>query len=77
LGSPVPTIKISTNSELYKKKNNWIDFNAGQLIDGVDMNKLAEDLMVYILKVASGKVRTKNEINNYRDIGIFKKGVTL
>lgn len=77
LGSPVPTIKISTNSELYKKKNNWIDFNAGQLIDGVDMNKLAEDLMVYILNVASGKVRTKNEINNYRDIGIFKKGVTL
>lgn len=77
LGSPVPTIKISTNNELFQKKNNWIDFNAGQLIDGVDMNKLAEDLMVYILKVASGKVRTKNEINNYRDIGIFKKGVTL
>ncbi len=41
------------------------------------MNKLAEDLMVYILKVASGIVRTKNEINNYRDIGIFKNGVTL
>jgi len=77
LGSPVPTIKISTNNELFQKKNNWIDFNAGQLIDRVDMNKLAEDLIVYILKVASGKVRTKNEINNYRDIGIFKKGVTL
>jgi len=77
LGSPVPTIKISTNNELYKKKNNWIDFNAGQLIDGVEMNKHAEDLMVYILRVASGIVRTKNEINNYRDIGIFKNGVTL
>jgi len=50
LGGPIPTIKISTNSELYKKKNNWIDFNAGQLIEGVDMDKLAEDLMVYILK---------------------------
>lgn len=77
LGGPIPTIKISTNSELYKKKNNWIDFNAGQLIDGVDMNKLAEDLMVYILRVASGEERTKNEVNNYRDIGIFKKGIIL
>jgi len=77
LGSPVPTVKISTNSELYEKKNNWIDFNAGQIIDGVDMDKLAEDLMVYILKVVSGEKRTKNEVNNYRDIGIFKKGVTL
>lgn len=77
LGSPVPTVKISTNSELYEKKNNWIDFNAGQLIEGVDMDKLVEDLMVYILKVVSGEKRTKNEVNNYRDIGIFKKGVTL
>jgi len=77
LGSPIPTIKISSNNGLYQKKKNWIDFNAGQLVDGVDMNKLAEDLMVYILKVVSGEVRTKNEINNYRDIGIFKKGVTL
>lgn len=77
LGSPIPTIKISSNNELYQKKKNWIDFNAGQIVDGVDMNKLAEDLMVYILKVASGKVKTKNEINNYRDIGIFKKGVTV
>jgi len=77
LGGPIPTIKISSNNGLYQKKKNWIDFNAGQLVDGVDMNELAEDLMAYILKVASGKVRTKNEINNYRDIGIFKKGVTL
>jgi len=77
LGSPVPTIKISSNNELYQRKKNWIDFNAGQLIDGVDMNKLAEGLMTYILKVASGEERTKSEINDYRDIGVFKKGIIL
>jgi len=77
LGSPVPTIKISSNNEIYQRKKNWIDFNAGQLIDGVDMNKLAEKLMTYILKVASGEERTKSEINDYRDIGIFKKGIIL
>ena len=77
LGSPIPTIKISTNNELYQRKKKWIDFNAGQIIDGVNMDKLAEDLMIYILKVTSGEERTKNEVNNYRDIGIFKKGIIL
>jgi altronate hydrolase len=78
LGFPVPTVKISTNTPLFQKKPNWIDFNAGQLVsDGREMGAVADDLMRFILEVASGKIKTKNEINGYKEIAIWKKGVTL
>ena len=73
IGSPVPTIKISTNKALATKKSNWIDFDASGVLDG---NPLTEELFNYIVDVASGK-ETQNEINNYREIAIFKDGVTL
>ena len=66
LGAPVPTVKISTNSDLYHHKSNWIDYDAGQLLDGKDMSIVNEDLFKYVLKVASGEVKTKNEENGYR-----------
>lgn len=77
LGAPVPTIKISTNSELYSRKKNWIDFDAGVLLRGIPMNELASKLFEYVLKVASGEIRTRNEENGYREISIFKDGVVL
>ncbi len=77
LGSPVPTVKVATNSALAAKKSNWIDFNAGQLIDGVPMEKMSKEFFDYVLDLASGRVRTKNEINGYKEISIFKDGVTL
>lgn len=73
VGAPVPTVKIATNTPLYEKKPHWIDFNAGPVIDG---NDLSDELLDYILSVASGK-RTNNEKNGYREISIFKDGVTL
>ena len=76
LGAPVPTVKISSNSKIYNKKKNWIDFNAGRLLDGEDVKSLAYELQSKILSIASGE-KTRNEINNYRDISIFKDGVTL
>ncbi len=76
LGSPVPTIKVSSNSELANKKRNWIDFDAGALTRGKDMDSLSRDFINYILDVASG-TETLNEINNYRDMAILKDGVTL
>ncbi len=76
-GCPVPTVKVSTNNQLYEQKRNWIDFNAGQLLKGVTMDRLADDFLKYLLQVASSKKRTKNEINDYREIAIFKTGVTL
>lgn len=77
MGAPVPTLKIATNSQLASKKGHWIDFDAGRLLDGVAMTELTEELFNYILAIASKQVWTKNEVNGYRDIAIFKNGVTL
>mgnify|MGYP005834341411 CR=1 FL=1 len=77
LGAPVPTVKISTNTDLYTRKNSWIDYNAGQLLDGKEMGEVSKDFFKYVLKVASGEIKTKNEENGYREISIFKDGVTL
>jgi altronate hydrolase len=76
-GGPVPTVKVSTNNRLYNKKRNWIDFNAGELLEGRNMDSLAEEFFEYLLDLASKKIKTKNEINDYREIAIFKDGVTL
>lgn len=77
VGAPVPTIKISTNTDLYNRKKDWIDFNAGSLLEGKSMEQLSHEFFDYILKVASKEIKTKNEINDYREISIFKDGVTL
>ena len=78
LGFPVPTIKISSNSEIAAKKPHWIDFNAGALLDGSrSMDDLADDLFSYVLDIASGRQRTNNEQHGYREIAIWKDGVTL
>jgi altronate hydrolase len=78
LGFPVPTIKISSNSEIAAKKPHWIDFNAGTLLDGgATLDSLADDLFELILDVASGRKLTNNEQHGYREIAIWKEGVTL
>lgn len=75
-GTFVPTMKISTNSNLYHNKPNWIDFNAGQLVEGVEMKDLVRQFIDKIIAVASGEP-ARNETNGYREISIFKNGVTL
>ncbi|MBP1155808.1 MULTISPECIES: altronate dehydratase family protein [unclassified Paenibacillus] len=76
-GGPVPTVKISTNSQLFQRKRNWIDFNAGQLLEDVESEHLTGELFNYVLQVASGEVKTCNERNGFKEIAIFKDGVTL
>lgn len=74
---PVPTVKISSNSQLAKKKNNWIDFDAGRLLeDGMSLDLLGGELYDYVLRVANG-TRVKSEEEGFRDLAIFKQGVTL
>ena len=75
-GTFVPTMKISTNSQLFKSKQNWIDFNAGELMEGVDMLTLRNLFIDRIIATANGE-KVKNEMNGYREIAIFKNGVTL
>ena len=73
IGAPVPTVKIATNHSLAERKANWIDFDASPCLDG---NPLTDEFLDYLIEVASGK-ETRNEINGYREISIFKDGVTL
>ncbi|HYQ58992.1 MAG TPA: altronate dehydratase family protein [Draconibacterium sp.] len=75
-GSFVPTMKISTNSDLFNKKKNWIDFNAGTLLEGKNMDELLEDFVQFIIEIASGK-KLNHEKTGFKEIAIFKTGVTL
>ena len=76
LGTVVPTLKIATNSNIFQKKQNWLDFNAGKLLETVNMESLSQELYQDILAVANGK-QCKAEKMGYREISIFKTGVTL
>jgi altronate hydrolase len=76
LGFPVPTLKIASNTALARKKPRWIDFNAGQVLEGTSMDEAARKLMELIIDTASGKP-SRNELNDEREIAIWKTGVTL
>lgn len=74
--SPVPTIKISSNTQLADKKKNWIDFNCGDMVENSSLEENSERLFDYVLEVASGK-KVKAEEAGFHDMAIFKQGVTL
>ena len=76
VGAPIPTVKVSTNTPLAEKKRDWIDFNAGILAQGADMQETTEVFFKKLLAIASGE-RTQSETHDYREIAIFKDGVTL
>jgi altronate hydrolase len=73
----VPTLKVSTNSQLAKAKPHWIDFDAGTLIEGESMDDLTERFKSVVLGVCNGELRTASEQRGYAEIAIFKNGVTL
>jgi len=76
LGTAVPTIKVATNSDIFKKKANWLDFDAGKLLTGQLLEVVTEEFFDYVIRVASGEL-TKSEVMGFREIAIFKNGVTL
>ncbi|MBR4012654.1 MAG: altronate dehydratase, partial [Clostridia bacterium] len=73
VGSGVPTVKIATNNSLATRKSAWIDFDASHTLEG---QELTDELFDYIVNVANG-TETQNEIHGYKEISIFKDGVTL
>lgn len=75
-GTFVPTIKLATNTDIYEKKGHWIDFNAGSLVEDKSMDELVDKFIEYVIRVANGEY-TNNEENGFREIAIFKTGVTL
>ena len=74
--SPVPTVKISSNSLLQERKDHWIDFNAGSLTEDADFSQMTEQLIQYVLSVANG-LYVKAELAGYHDMAIFKQNITL
>lgn len=75
-GGFVPTLKIATNSELANKKKRWIDFDAGVLINDVSMEQVHGEFVQLLVDIVNGK-QTCNEVNDIREVAIWKKGVTL
>lgn len=76
-GTPVPTVKIASNNRLAQHKPEWIDFSAGDILEGKSFETATDEFCAYLMDVASGRVRAKNEINDYREISIFRDGVIL
>jgi len=74
--SPVPTMKISSNSNLAGHKSNWIDFNAGEVLEKDNMDELAERLYNFVIETAEGR-KVASERAGFHDMAIFKQGVTL
>ena len=75
-GSFVPTMKISTNTRLWEFKRNWIDFNAGTLVEDEESGAVLERFIDFLLKVVNGE-KLKHEKSGFKEIAIFKTGVTL
>ncbi|MEG3110377.1 altronate dehydratase family protein [Pantoea sp. T14] len=75
-GGFVPTVKLATNTPLAEKKPHWIDFDAGRLIHGMSMDEMLADFVDTIVTIANGQA-TNNEKNDFRELAIFKSGVTL
>lgn len=72
----VPTLKISTNSDLYHRKPHWMDFNAGALLDETSMSQLLEQILALVIATANGQA-AKGERLSSHPIAIWKDGVTL
>ncbi|CAN2253095.1 altronate dehydratase [Bacillus subtilis] len=76
-GTFVPTVKVATNTQLYEAKPHWIDFNAGLLAeDDVHEEYVLREFIHYMIEVASGQL-VNHEKNDFRELAIFKSGVTL
>jgi len=75
-GGFIPTVKISTNTPLAEKKPHWIDYDAGKMLTAATTEEVVEDFIDYVIKICNGEW-ARNETNNYREIAIWKFGVTL
>lgn len=78
-GNPiVPVVKVSSNTKLFKKMPDIIDFNTGEIIDGhKTIEELAEELLMKVIKIASGDIPTKASLLNQNDFIPWKRGVSL
>lgn len=63
---PTPSIKLATNSEMYRRMTEDMDINCGDVLDGVSIEDKGKEIFSKILEVASGE-RSKSEELGYGD----------
>jgi len=76
-GGFIPTCKVATNSDIYNKKTHWFDFNAGICVEDTTLDEACEQFIEKIVRFVNGEEKTSNERLDYKEIAIFKRGVTL
>jgi altronate hydrolase len=78
-GNPIaPVVKISSNSELARKMSDIIDIDTGGIITGEkSIDEMADEMLEFIIDVASGTIKTKAAILNQNDFIPWKRGVSL
>lgn len=78
-GNPIaPVVKISSNSTLANKMSDIIDIDTGGIITGEkSIDEMADEMLEFIINVASGEIKTKAAILNQNDFIPWKRGVSL
>lgn len=75
-GSFIPTLKVASNTPLYLRKRNWMDFDAGTVLEQNTFAPAKAALIAKVLAVAEGE-KVLHETYGNKEIAIFKSGVTL
>jgi altronate hydrolase len=78
-GNPIaPVVKLSTNSELARRMEDIIDIDTGSVVSGeTTIEKMGEEILDLVTRVASGELRTKAELKGQEDFIPWKRGVSL
>ena len=78
-GNPItPVVKLSTNSALAQKMHDIIDVDTGAIVEGQStIEKMGENILDYVIDVASGRAHTKAEEKAQEDFIPWKRGVSL
>ena len=63
---PCPSIKLATNSDIYRRMIDDMDVNCGDIVEGISIETKGQEIFDLILKVASGQ-KTKSEELGYGD----------
>ncbi len=59
---PAPSLKLATNSPMYRRLEEDMDINCGQILDGTkSMQEMGQEIFEQILRTASGE-KTKSEL---------------
>jgi len=78
-GNPIsPVVKVATNTKLFDKMNDIIDFNTGSIIEGkATIKETGEKLLDFVIQVASGEIQTKARKLMQDDFIPWKRGMSL